>query len=177
MKNSAQHQNWTLNLSFRPASVAPVIAVMLSLMAVATQSAQAQTFTTLYTFTGGSDGASPYAGVTPDRAGNLYGTATLGGSKNCYFVGDSGCGTVFKLSHKGTGWIFSLLYGFTGGSDGWWPFTPVTLGPDGSVYGTTSYGGGTGCIAGNGCGTVFKLQPPPNFCRSVSCPWTKTGIY
>jgi len=177
MKNSAQHQSWTLKLNSQPVTAVLTIATLFAMVALITQSAQAQTFSVLYTFTGGSDGASPYAGVTLDRAANLYGTATLGGSQNCYFGGDSGCGTVFKLSHKGTGWIFSLLYGFTGGSDGWWPFTSVTLGPDGNVYGTTSYGGGTGCIDGNGCGTVFKLKPPPNFCRSVSCPWTKTELY
>ena len=174
MKNSAQHRSGTLNLTSWLATAALAMAMVFAL-GIVTQSAHAQTFNVLYRFTGGSDGASPYAGVTLDRAGNLYGTATFGGSRNCDYGGDAGCGTVFKLSHKGTGWVFSLLYGFTGGSDGWWPFTSVTLGADGSVYGTTLYGGGTGCLAG--CGTVFKLKPPPNLCRSVSCPWTKTEIY
>ena len=38
--------------------------------------------TVLYSFSGGSDGASPYAGVIADPSGNLYGTATAGGSKS-----------------------------------------------------------------------------------------------
>jgi uncharacterized repeat protein (TIGR03803 family) len=50
--------------------------------------------TTLYSFTGGTDGAYPYAGLTLDKAGNLYGTAILGGITKC----ESGCGVVFKLT-------------------------------------------------------------------------------
>jgi len=42
------------------------------------QSAQAQSFTVLHSFTGGADGASPAAGLTLDKAGNLYGTASAG---------------------------------------------------------------------------------------------------
>jgi uncharacterized repeat protein (TIGR03803 family) len=54
--------------------------------------AQAQTFTTLYNFTGGSDGGLPTVGVVQDPAGNLYGT-TISGPPG-------GCGTVFKLIPK-----------------------------------------------------------------------------
>ncbi|HYL11569.1 MAG TPA: choice-of-anchor tandem repeat GloVer-containing protein [Terriglobales bacterium] len=50
--------------------------------------------TILHSFTGGSDGANPDAGLIMDKAGNLYGTATGGGSSNCF----GGCGTVFKLT-------------------------------------------------------------------------------
>jgi uncharacterized repeat protein (TIGR03803 family) len=51
--------------------------------------AHAQTFTVLHTFTGG-DGWSPVSGLTPDRAGNFYGTTDVGGASNR--------GTVFRLS-------------------------------------------------------------------------------
>ena len=61
----------------------------------------------LYAFTGGSDGANPFAGLIADRAGNLYGTTSRGGA--------SGNGVVFKLSPSGTE---TVLYAFTGGSDG-----------------------------------------------------------
>lgn len=146
------------------------------LIAVGTPAAQAQTFSVLHTFTGGADGADPYAGVVLDRAGNLYGTAELGGSTNCVQDQDIGCGTVFKLSRHGAGWTYNVLYTFLGGSDGEYPEAPLTLGPDGARYGTTGEGGNTGCIF-DGCGTVFKLQPSPTFCRSVSCPWNKTELY
>ncbi len=52
---------------------------------------------------------NPYAGVTLDRGGNLYGTAYGGGM---------GYGTVYKLTHKGSGWTVNPLYSFAGGSDG-----------------------------------------------------------
>ena len=62
------------------------------------------TETVLYSFTGGSDGATPAGGLIADRAGNLYGTAWLGGvsGSGCSFFG-FGCGVVFKLT--GTGFI------------------------------------------------------------------------
>jgi len=49
--------------------------------------------TVQYSFTGGNDGAWPYAGLTRDAAGHLYGTALEGGT-GC---GGSGCGVVFEL--------------------------------------------------------------------------------
>jgi uncharacterized repeat protein (TIGR03803 family) len=51
--------------------------------------------TVLHTFTGGVDGASPWAGLIMDTSGTLYGTAQLGGDNNCVF--NEGCGTVFKV--------------------------------------------------------------------------------
>jgi len=50
--------------------------------------------TTLYSFTGGTDGGLPFAGLTEDEAGNFYGTTNLGGITKC----ESGCGVVFKLT-------------------------------------------------------------------------------
>jgi uncharacterized repeat protein (TIGR03803 family) len=50
--------------------------------------------TTLYSFTGGTDGGLPFAGLTEDQAGNFYGATNLGGMTNC----ESGCGVVFKLT-------------------------------------------------------------------------------
>lgn len=40
------------------------------------------TFTDLYDFIGGSDGASPYGSVAVDSDGNVFGTAAVGGSQN-----------------------------------------------------------------------------------------------
>jgi hypothetical protein len=129
---------------------------------------QAQTFTLLHTFTGGADGAEPYAGLTIDRGGNLYGTALGGGCGN---------GTVFKIIHKNGAWIFNPLYCFTGGSDGNAPVARVVIGPDGSLYGTTQFGGGNGCSGSEGCGTVFRLRPPITVCKTTLCPWGETVLY
>jgi uncharacterized repeat protein (TIGR03803 family) len=56
------------------------------------------TYTSLHDFTGGADGGYPVSDVVMDSAGNLYGTATVGGS----FVGlcnnGSGCGVVWKIT-------------------------------------------------------------------------------
>ncbi len=131
--------------------------------------AQAQTYTILHEFTGGFDGDSPEAGLTIDRSGNLEGTDFSGG------LADQG--TVFKLVHSGSSWTVSPLYSFVGGTDGAHPQARVIVGPDGNLYGTT-YSGGTGnCLEFPGCGVVFKLSPPPTFCRSVQCPWNETVLY
>ena len=110
--------------------------------------------TTLHVFQGGSDGADPYAApVTFGEDGNLYGTTRLGGI-DCDGTGQ-GCGTVFKLTPKGKE---TVLYRFSGGSDGSHPDAGVIVGPAGSFYGTTNYGG-TDCDGtGQGCGTVFSVS-------------------
>jgi len=82
-----------------------------------------------------------------DRGGNLYGTTSAGGA---------GCGTVFKLTHTGSAWVETTLYTFQGGMDGAMPQARVVFGPDGTLYGTTTYGG-------SGAGTVFNLRPPATF--------------
>jgi len=123
--------------------------------------ARAQTLHVLHNFSGGGDGATPSAGLTIG-GGNFYGTTMSGASGN---------GTVFKLSHAGSGWVVNTLYTFQGGSDGSAPIARVLFGPDGTLYGTTSLGGF------QGYGTVFRLQPPATACKSVSCPWTETVLY
>ena len=126
------------------------------------------TFNVLHNFTNDLDGSYPYAGLIMDKAGNLYGTTTSGGA--------AGYGTVFRLTSKGSGWVFTPLYSFQGGNDGANPEAKVTIGPDGSLYGTTQAGGGSGC-GGSGCGTVFRLAPSPTACTTALCPWTETVLY
>ena len=53
----------------------------------------------------------------------------------------------------------------------------VIFGPDGSLYGTTYWGGGYPCPAGNGCGTVFKLTPPARTSPAAMEGWTETVLY
>lgn len=147
----AQHRRWLGN--------AAALAIVFALTVAATQAAQAQTFQSIHTFTGGADEGFPGAGLTMDNAGNLYGTT--GGVANF--------GTVFRLRRSDSGWILSTLHSFTGGNDGEFPDAAVTLAQDGSLYGTTIEGGP------QNCGTVFNLTPPATGAvpSSVLSPWNK----
>ena len=79
------------------------------------------------------------------------------------------------MTRHGSDWLFSPIYTFKGHNDGVQPAAPVVFGPDGSLYGTTQFGG-VGCNQ-LGCGTVYNLRPPARICGSLSCPWTKTILY
>ena len=150
------------------------VSVMLfALPVICSPSAQAQTFTVLHNFTGGPDGSQPEAGITMDSSGNLYGTAGAGGEAGG--CGGLGCGTVYKLARRGSSWIFSPLYSFTGGSDGACPVARVILGANGSLYGTTFAGGDA--YGGNGAGVVFNLRPTAHLMGSVFSPWTETVLH
>ena len=98
--------------------------------------------TVLYSFTGGADGAGPMAGVIHDTEGNLYGTTTAGGA--------AGWGVVYKLDATGHE---TVLYSFTGGTDGGYPVAGVIRDPAGNLYGTTFSGGAASE------GVVYKLDP------------------
>jgi len=88
-----------------------------------------------------SQGGSPYGLLTQAADGLLYGTTYSGGS--------SGYGTVYKIETNGTG--YTQLQGFDYYSGGY-PRSGVIQGADGAIYGTTSYGGGSGY------GTVYKVN-------------------
>ena len=105
------------------------------------------TETVLYSFTGAADGFAPYGGVIRDAKGNLYGTAFQGAGQGC---NTDGCGTVYELTPDGK---FTVLYTFTGGSDGGNPAGGLVMDKDGNLYGTTSNYGAYGY------GTIFKLIP------------------
>ncbi len=102
----------------------------------------------LWTFSGGNDGGWPSGRLTMDAAGNIYGTATEGGT--------GVVGNVFELSQPQNGgktWTESVLYNFTGNNDGGEPMGNVLLGSDGNIYGTTAgYGEYNN-------GVVYKLTP------------------
>ena len=126
--------------------------------------------TLLYSFKGGTDGASPNS-LTFDNAGNLYGTASQGGNATC---GGNGCGVVFKLVPKSQGgWTENVLHTFSG-LDGNEPMGGVIFDPGGNLYGTTYYGGNQCQVQSPGwpgCGTVFKLTP------ATGGGWTETVLH
>ncbi len=121
------------------------------------------TETTLYSFTGGDDGAHPV--VLTGQDGILYGLTNNGGASNN--------GVVFSLtpptgapSEPAGAWTQAVLYTFTGGSDGAQP-SGLVAGGDGVLYGATLFGG----VSTNG--VVFSLTPPP----SPGGAWTETVLY
>ena len=159
-----------------------LVVTLILLLVTLTPLLRAQTFTVLHDFTGGDDGGAPWSGLTPGPHGNFYGTTWSGGQRSSDCV-DSGCGTLFQLSKSGSGWDYSVIHTFLGGSDGAGPWARVVFGPNGALFGTTSAGGVGGCqIYGDhlGCGIVFKMVPPnpvgPNT-RNHGAPMPITSVY
>jgi uncharacterized repeat protein (TIGR03803 family) len=106
----------------------------------------------------GTDAAAPLIAAS----GSLYGTTAEGGA--------SGNGTVFELTPPTPGltaWTETILYSFTGGSDGGAPYGSLIFDKYGALYGTTYNGGSPGF------GTVFKLAPP----ASVGGSWNESVLY
>jgi uncharacterized repeat protein (TIGR03803 family) len=118
----------------------------------------------LYSFAGPPDGAAPGAPVLVGKTGALFGTTVNGG----LFDGSiDGYGTVFELTPPagaGAPWQESVLYRFTGGSDGGFA-AGLTPGPSGSLYGVTHNGGTAGA------GVVYKLSP------SAGGAWQQTVLH
>jgi uncharacterized repeat protein (TIGR03803 family) len=110
--------------------------------------AQAQTFTTLYSFcseAGCADGSTPYAGLLQATDGSFFGTTYTGGSNDG--------GTVFRIDMKGR---LKTVYSFcsqTGCADGSSPYAGLLQAPSRNFYGTTESGGAASA------GSVFKLTP------------------
>ena len=119
---------------------------------------------TLYSFCpqrGCIDGARPEAGLTMDGAGNLYGTALIGGNVN-------NAGVVFELVRTGSGWTQNILYSFCAQPrcpDGANPGAPLIMDSAGNLYGTTNLGGNS-----PDTGVVFELTP-------TSSGWTQKVLY
>jgi uncharacterized repeat protein (TIGR03803 family) len=104
----------------------------------------------LFSFNG-TDGGEPWAGVTFDSAGNLYGTTYNGGTHDG--------GVVYKLTPGSSGWTESILYDFTsGGGAGAALFSPVLLDSSGNLY-VSAANGGSFSACSFGCGAVFEIEP------------------
>lgn len=110
------------------------------------------TSSTLYSFQDGSTGSLPVGGVVRDKAGNLYGTTSMGGitSASC----PEGCGVVYELARESDGsWAYKILHAFNF-LDGAAPNANLTLDGKGNLFGTTQDGGANGVG-----GVVFEMSP------------------
>ena len=151
--------NWISRIN--PVTITTGSTILLLLL-ISAAGAQAQVFQALHIFSG-EDGANPEAGVTLSGQ-KLYGTTS---------------GSAFRLVLNGSGWVLNPLYNFDQFKNGEIVYSKVVFGPDGSLYGTTAGGGLDigGCAYGDGCGVVYKLQPPASVCRTFDCLWTETVLY
>ena len=102
------------------------------------------TFKVIYTFSGQGTLCGPWGTLTLYN-GDLYGTTACDGA--------DGYGNVFKLSNGQNGWVYTSLHQFTGGNDGAYPISNVTIDTDGTLYGTTSSGGS------QNFGVVWQIIP------------------
>jgi uncharacterized repeat protein (TIGR03803 family) len=98
-------------------------------------------FSVLYSFPGGASGANPYASLSLDLQGNIYGATYSGGSQNF--------GTIFKLDTSGNE---TVLHNFGKEGDGVHP-SGLLIDASGNLYGTTYQGGRYNY------GSVFELVP------------------
>jgi uncharacterized repeat protein (TIGR03803 family) len=121
-----------------------------------------------------ADGWHPESSLIADAEGDLYGTTTWGGLTNCNSPYDqAGCGTVFRLRKGPDGWQETVLYRFTGNSDGSYPEAGLAMDSEGNLYGTASSGGDLSCPTTGGtygCGVVFKLSKEDGV-------WNETVLY
>jgi len=153
MMSKRQLQQWMSGLT--PQTLPAVLALTFALVfaSLLTPPVHAQTYTVLYTFTGGADGGYPYAGVIFDQAGNLYGTTEgRGDVRACGLF--HGCGVVYKLDASGKE---TVLHTFKGGSDGRQPqWGNLFRDKTGNLFDTTVYGGLS--VSDVGGGVVYKVS-------------------
>jgi uncharacterized repeat protein (TIGR03803 family) len=108
-------------------------------------------YAVLYGFRTGSFYGSFATRPVFDKTGNLYGTIWTKGYGNCEGLS---CGLVYKLAPQPHGkWKYSVVYTFSGGTDGGFPGAELLLDDKGNLYGSTEIGGTAGY------GVVFEITP------------------
>jgi uncharacterized repeat protein (TIGR03803 family) len=131
-----------------------LLAIAVLVLAVTTSTTSQAQFSVLHDFLGGNsaDGCNPtYSGIVAQgRDGNMYGTTENGGAPSF----TNNVGTVFQVTPAGA---LNVIYSFPSSeTEGWLPFSGLTLGTDGNFYGTTKYYGLPG---GSSFGSVFQITP------------------
>jgi len=101
----------------------------------------------LHSFTGGSDGGQSTATPVFDKAGNLYGSTSIGGDPVC------NCGVIFKLTPNGNTWKESIPHRFTGIPDAGVAYNGMVRDAAGNLYGATVHGGN------HNAGAIYKVTP------------------
>ena len=124
--------------------------------------------TSLYSFTGGTDGSFPQAGLAVGPDGGLYGTTTGGG--NTALNAGLGFGAVFDISTNGSMITLAAFDGTNGVS----PQGTLALGSDDNFYGTTLHGG---AIFPTGYGTVFRVTINGGLDSLLSFDGVSSGAY
>jgi uncharacterized repeat protein (TIGR03803 family) len=124
----------------------------------------AWTYSVLHSFDGSPDGASAFGAVAIGKNGILYGGTHSGGA-----YGD---GIVYSLTPAPMpeSWTENILLNFDG-TDGNADESTLVFGEGGILYGTTVFGGPTGCVYG--CGTVFSLTPP----ATTGAAWSEAVLF
>ena len=158
MARTGRHQRCISAMHWLATSGVVTLEAMFVSAVIGTPSAHAQAATeaVLHSFASPPRGASPFAGVIRDSAGNLYGTTTAGGASNS--------GVVYKVNTAGQE---TVLYSF--GAGGSFPYAGVIPDSAGNFYGTTSSGGTANA------GVVYKLDPAGNY--TVLYSFTLDGGY
>jgi uncharacterized repeat protein (TIGR03803 family) len=97
------------------------------------------------------DGSFPTGALIQATDRNIYGTTSAGGNLTCR--SPYGCGTIFSMTLGG---ILTTLY-TNSLADGANPEGGLLQATNGTFYGTTAWGGSSGCQDDLGCGTAFSL--------------------
>ncbi len=115
------------------------------------------TYTALHDFSGGTDGAKPFASPIQATDSNFYGVT----------FGTSGASTVYRYKRDGT---FATIYNFDS-AHGQQVQAPLTQGSDGNLYGVATFGGTSDC------GTIFKLSTSGGILWTYSFSCGTGGAY